>query len=132
MPSMRSDPAPMTAHHAWALAILLAVVLILALQALAIRPPGTVLLGWMILLVASAHALRPASRWRGFASLKIHLITLVFGLLGLLLGIAWDLGAAGLLVLASWCSARGDFGLNDVLAKLSLAPWGHAGMLLGL
>ena len=60
----------------------------------------------------SAHGLRLVSAWRGLAHLKHLLLPTLFGLLGLLSGLAWDLGPAGLLVLAAWCSTRTDFGLD--------------------
>ncbi len=110
----------MTGGHAWALTALMAMILALGLQALAIRPPGAGpgLLALIGLLGVSAHALRLASAWRDLAQLKLLMLFTLFGLLGLLSGLAWGLawglGPAGLLVLAAWCSTRTDFGLDEL------------------
>jgi hypothetical protein len=121
----------MTAAHAWALTALTAITLVLGLHALAIGLPLAVSMALIGLLGVSVHAVRPVSAWRGFAPLKLLLLPALFGLLGLLLGLAYDFGTGGLLVLAAWCSARTDLGLGELSARIGLAPWGHVGMLLG-
>lgn len=131
MRSMRSDKGLFPFSKAFVLAALPVTAFLVTLPMLAIRPsPGLLSMTfavWLILIWVS----RAIKDWRGFPYLAAMLITLVLGHLGLLLGIAQDLGAAGLLVLGSWCSARTGFGLGEVWAMLHLAPLGHAGMFIG-
>ena len=128
---MPSERRQTTHGDTWSLTLLGTAILLLGLQALAVRLPVAALLALIGLLGVSAHGLRLASAWRDLAQLKLLMLSILFGLLGLLSGLTWDLGPAGLLVLAAWCSTRTDFGLDELWASIRMTPWGHIGMLLG-
>lgn len=128
---MLSERRQTTSGDTWSLTLLGTAILLFGLQALAVRLPVAEMLALIGLLGVSAHGLRLASAWRGLARLKLLMLSTLFGLLGLLWGLAWDLGPAGLLVLAAWCSVRTDLGLDELWASISMTPWGHIGMLLG-
>jgi hypothetical protein len=121
----------MAAGHAWAPTALAAIILVLGPQALAVRLPGAVLLALIGLLGVFAFLLRLVSAGRGIAQLKQLMLSTLFGLLGLLSGLAWDLGPASLLLFAAWCSARTELGMDELWSSIRMTPWGHIGMLLG-
>jgi len=131
MHSMPSEPDEPLARRPWVLAALLVLAVLLTLQALAIRPSlpalATLWLAIGFCLLGLRHVVAP-----GYLSyLYVILVTAALGHLGLLIGVTQDLGSAGLVILASWCSVRVDYGLGDAFAMWRVAPWGHLGMLLG-
>lgn len=131
MRSMRSEEGLFTAYRAWALAALPVTVLLSTLPMLAIQPSAAMLSMAFLAWLGLTWVLQKINVWRGFPYLAALLITVLLGYLGLLLGLARDLGAAGLLVLGSWCSSRTESGLGEVWAMLRVAPLAHAGMFLG-
>jgi len=131
MPSTRSESRRVAERDAWGLALLIAVTLFMTSQALAVGLSNRLLVVLMITLALSAWALQLVAGWRGFSYLKTLLVMMLMGHLGMLLGAAMDFGAAGLLMLAGWCSTLSGVGLGNLWSKLGIAPWSHVGMLLG-
>lgn len=131
MHSMRSEPVEPLARRPWVLAGLLASALFFTLQAMAIRATVPALLILPLVYLVCLLGLRHLAAWRHLAYLQVILVTAVFGHLGLLAGVGQDLGPAGLVILASWCSGRADYGLSELWAMWRVAPWTHLGMLLG-
>jgi hypothetical protein len=131
MPSTRSESRRLAERDGWGLALLIAVTLLMTAQALAVDLSDRLLVSLLITLALSAWALQLLAGWRGFSYLKTLLVMMLMGHLGMLLGAAMDFGAAGLLMLAGWCSTLSGVGLGNLWSKLGMAPWSHVGMLLG-
>ena len=131
MPSTRSERVEPLASRPWVLAGLLTSAVFFTLQAMAIRATLPALLILPLVYLACLLSLHRLVAWRHLAYLQVILVTAVFGHLGLLVGVSQDLGPAGLVILASWCSSRADYGLSELWAMWHVAPWTHLGMLLG-
>jgi hypothetical protein len=131
MPWTRSEAGAAAVREAWGLALLGVAVLFLTKQALGLGNSGWQLTGLLLILPATALGLRLAASWPGFIYFKTLWAMILLGQLGMLAGLALDFGPPGLLLLAGWCSTLGGGALDDLGRKLLLAPWGHAGMLLG-
>ncbi len=131
MHSMHCEPAEALARRPWVLAGLLTTALFFTLQAMAIRATVPALLILPLFYFVCLLGLRHLAAWRHLTYLQVILVTAVFGHLGLLAGVSQDLGPAGLVILASWCSSRADYGFSELWAMWHVAPWAHLGMLLG-
>lgn len=131
MPSMHSEPDAPLARRPWVLAVLLAFTVFCTLQALAIGAPVPMLAASLVAGGLCLAGLKRLEAWRYLPHLRVILFSAALGHLGLLVGVTQDLGTAGLMILASLCSMRVDYGLDDALAMWRTAPWAHLGMLLG-
>ncbi len=131
MPLVRSEPTQPGEHGAWSLALLVMATLFLTSQALDVALSERLLVTLLTTLAVSLWALQLVAGWRGIFYLKTLLIMLLMGQLGMLFGAALDFGAAGLVMLAGWCTTLGGSGLGSLWVKLGIAPWSYAGMLIG-
>lgn len=131
MPCVRSDSRRAGERESWSLALLMTATLFLTLQALGVALSERLLVALLTTLAVSVWALQLLAGWRGTVYLRTLLIMLLMGQLGMLFGSAVDFGAAGLVMLAGWCSALGGSGLGGLWGKLGIAPWSYAGMLIG-
>jgi hypothetical protein len=100
-------------------------------QALDVALSERLLVTLLTTLAVSLWALQLLAGWRSVFYLKTLLIMLLMGQLGMLFGAAMDFGAAGLVMLAGWCTTLGGSGLGSLWVKLGIAPWSYAGMLIG-
>jgi hypothetical protein len=128
---MRLKPSDLPMMLPWLLAVLVFAAAALTWPALA-QPLGGVDLLLIVLLGLSVGlGLRQLVGRPAYRAVALVAFSATLGHLGFMLGLSADFGAAGLLLLATWCSSQELAGWMGGLQMVSVAPLSHVGMLIG-
>lgn len=131
MPWLRSDTRQSSLISRWGFPLLIMASILVTWQSLMQGITlATILLLLFLLLLWMAFQ-RPRESHPDTGSISRLPAILIAGHLGMLLGTALDLGPFGLLTLAAWCNTRSELGIIELWNRMTIAPWGHLGMLLG-
>lgn len=128
---MRLKPSDSASMSPWLLGLLVAAAAASTWPALAQPLGGRELL---VIALAGLGAGIGLSRLAGrpaYRAVALLAFSAALGHLGFMLGLSLDFGAAGLLLLATWCSSQDLAGWRDGVQMVSLAPLSHVGMLIG-